>query len=111
MHEMKQYLFHKAQCLLAASLKLIDICYDIQLLLQHSYPGTPMAFISPFHTSNSGTFMFCVMLHYIKSELDAPIYATRYAEKGVFDANCSFPEFQFQHYWKHFRKDNDLQAS
>ena len=85
MDQMKQFLYCKAQRLLTASLKLIDICYDIQLLLQYNYPGKEMPFISPFNTTNSGSFIFCLMLHYTKSELDTPLYATRYAEKGIYD--------------------------
>ena len=111
MDQMKSYIFFQGKHILNASLKLIDICHEIQILLQQNYSGKEMPIRSPFSVANCGSFIYHLIVHYAMVDLDRPIYSPKFSEKGVYDSNCSQPEFIFQYFFKHLRKDNDLQAS
>ena len=77
MDQMKLYMVSTAKHLLTAGLRVIDICYEIQNMLQINYPEKGMATGCPFASANSGAFMYSLMMHYVTADLDAPIFSTR----------------------------------
>ena len=77
MDQMKLYVLSKAKHLLSAGLRVMDICYEIQDMLQKHYPEKKMETGCPFASANSGSFIYSLMIHYVTADLDTPIFSTR----------------------------------
>ena len=74
---MERFLFNKAQHLLEASLKLTDLGFRIQKMLQDNYSGLEIDVGSIFRAPSSGNFMYSLMVNCANVGLDAPIYSIR----------------------------------
>ena len=111
-NEMKKYLMEKGKLMLFAIVKLANLSFKIQEFLRNNYPLAAWKNVgSIFQVKTVATFFYSLLLHYIKFNLEKPIYSLSFAEKGIYSGNTSQKEYFFQHYVKFLRPSSVLISS
>ena len=111
-YQMKNYLMDKGRIMLFAVVKLNNLAFKIQEFLRNNYPLSAWKNIgSIFQVKTVATFFYSLLLHYIKFNLEKPIYSLSFAEKGIYTGNTSQKEFFYQHYVKFLRPSSVLISS
>ena len=110
--QMQVYLSEKAEQMLTAVTKLLNLTCLIQDKLRENYGWMyrkPLGCI--FRSNTVSSFFYTLMVHYSQSKLEKPIFSLKFEEYGVPYDNMSELEFFFQHYMKFLRQDSMLIAS
>ena len=110
--QMQLYLSEKAEQMLTAVTKLLNLTYLIQASLRENYGWMyrkPLGCI--FRSNTVSSFFYTLMVHYSQSKLEKPIFSLKFEEYGMPYANMSELEFYFQHFMKFMRPKSKLIAS
>ena len=110
--QMQLYLSQKAEQMLNAVVKLLNLSYLIQMKLRQNYSWMDAKSLGcVFRTNTVSSFFFKLMVHYGQSNLEKPIFSLNFEEYGISHANMSEEEFYFQHFMKFIRPSSLLIAS
>ena len=109
---MQLYLSQKAEQMLNAVVKLLNLSYLIQMKLRQNYSWMDTKSLGCiFRTNTVSSYFFMLMVPYGQSNLVKPIFSLNFEEYGISHANMSEEEFYFQHFMKFIRPTSLLIAS
>ena len=109
---MQLYLSQKAEQMLNAVIKLLNLSYLIQVSLRKNYDWMDQKSLGCIFRSNTvSSFFYMLMVHYGQSNLEKPIFSLNFEEYGISQANMSEEDFFFQHFMKFLRPKSKLISS
>ena len=110
--QMQIYLSQKAEQMLNAVTKLLNLSYIIQESIRKNYALIDKKSLGCILRTNTvSSFFYMLMVHYGQSNLEKPIFSLKFEEYGISHANMSEEEFFFQHFMKFLRPKSKLISS